>query len=412
MGTPLKQLGLVVGTLIVGGGAGWFGHQTLGRSTPEVEPSPAVIPAVQTSLAANETAPLPDGLGLVPQNNANFIAAAVEQVGAAVVRIDSDGGGVPEVPPAFQNPFFRRFFGDEIPQPSPGPGPGPQGTGSGFIISTDGEIITNAHVVEGASTVTVTLTDGRTYQGVVVGTDSVTDVAAVKIEATDMPTVPLGTTENLAPGQWAIAIGNPLGLDNTVTAGIISALGRSSTEVGIPDKRVQFIQTDAAINPGNSGGPLLNDRGQVIGMNTAIRRDAQGLGFAIPVETFQRIARQLFETGEAQHPYLGIQMAGLTPETVERINRDPNLDFRITAEEGVLILRVLEDTPAEAGGLQPGDIIQSVGGVAVSNPAEVQAQVDLSQIGQPLMVEVDRNGRTERIEVSPTTMPANQGMPK
>jgi S1-C subfamily serine protease len=357
---------------------------------------------VRTALTTDPQTVAQSSLPPVAQNNPNFIAEAVEQVGAAVVRIDSESSAEWDMPEAFQNPFFRRFFGDEMP---PSQGPIQQGTGSGFILSADGKIITNAHVVEGARTVTVTLTDGRTFTGEVVGTDAVTDVAAVKIEAQDLPTVSLGSTDDLAPGQWAIAIGNPLGLDSTVTAGIISALGRSSSEVGIPDKRVQFIQTDAAINPGNSGGPLLNDRGQVIGMNTAIRKDAQGLGFAIPVETFQRIATQLFDTGEVQHPYLGIQMVLLTPEMKDTLNQDPDLDLSVTADSGVIILRVLENTPAEAGGLKKGDIIEAVNGVAVETPTDVQAQVDASQIGEPLTVDVQRDGEAETIEVSPMPLP-------
>jgi S1-C subfamily serine protease len=301
-----------------------------------------------------------------------------------------------------ENPFFRRFFGDEMPVPEPFQ----QGTGSGFIISTDGRIITNAHVVEGATKVTVTLTDGRTFEGSVVGTDKVTDVAAVKIDANSMPAVVFGSTDKLSPGQWAIAIGNPLGLDNTVTAGIISALGRSSSEVGIPDKRVQFIQTDAAINPGNSGGPLLNDQGEVIGMNTAIRKDAQGLGFAIPVETFNRIAAQLFENGEVQHPYLGIQMVLLTPEMRDRINAEDEIGVKVDADVGVLIVRVLEDTPAANGGLKAGDIIQQVGGIAVETPTDVQAQVDAGEIGQPLEVEINRGGDTQTVTVRPMPLPS------
>ncbi|MGF1458215.1 MAG: HhoA/HhoB/HtrA family serine endopeptidase [Leptolyngbyaceae cyanobacterium] len=336
------------------------------------------------------------------QNNPNFIADAVNRVGAAVVRIDAENPDA-EIPEGLDNPFFRRFFGDEVPLP---PEPFQQGTGSGFIISTDGRIITNAHVVEGASTVTVTLTDGRTFEGTVVGTDKVTDVAAVKINAEAMPAVALGSTDNVSPGQWAIAIGNPLGLDNTVTAGIISALGRSSSEVGIPDKRVQFIQTDAAINPGNSGGPLLNDQGEVIGMNTAIRKDAQGLGFAIPVETFNRIANQLFEDGEVQHPYLGIQMVLLTPEMRDRINAEEEIEVEVDADAGVLIVRVLEDTPAATGGLQAGDIIQRVNGNLVETPTDVQAEVDAGEVGQPLDVEIKRGDKTETITVRPMPLPS------
>jgi len=325
----------------------------------------------------------------------------VNRVGAAVVRIDAENQDL-EVPEGFENPFFRRFFGDEMPVPEPFQ----QGTGSGFIISQDGRIITNAHVVEGATKVTVTLTDGRIFEGTVVGTDKVTDVAAVKIDADNMPAVVFGKTDEVSPGQWAIAIGNPLGLDNTVTAGIISALGRSSTEVGIPDKRVQFIQTDAAINPGNSGGPLLNDRGEVIGMNTAIRKDAQGLGFAIPVETFNRIAQQLFEKGEVQHPYLGIQMVLLTPEMRDRINAEDEIGVKVNADSGVLIVRVLDDTPAQAGGLKAGDIIQRVNGEVVETPTDVQAQVDAGEIGQPLEVVIQRGGETQTVAVRPMPLPS------
>lgn len=401
MGISLKQVGLTTTTLLLGCGVGWAGHQRWAAQNPDRFIKPETNPIVRTELASIEPTTATALPLTTTSSNPNFIAEAVNRVGAAVVRIDAEGGTV-DVPEAFQNPFFRRFFGDDMPiQPEPFQ----QGTGSGFIISADGKIITNAHVVEGASRVTVTLTDGRTFEGEVVGTDPVTDVAAVKIDAQGLPTVTLGSTDSLAPGQWAIAIGNPLGLDNTVTAGIISALGRSSLEVGIPDKRVQFIQTDAAINPGNSGGPLLNDQGAVIGMNTAIRKDAQGLGFAIPVETFNRIATQLFETGQVQHPYLGIQMVLLTPQVRENLNADPGLNLQVDADRGVIIVRVLEGTPAQAGGLQPGDIIQRVDGVEVATPTDVQERVEVSDIGEPLKVEIKRGNRVETVEVRPTAMP-------
>ena len=403
MSLALKQIGLTATALIVGCGAGWVGHHQWNIRQPvEGEATDQEAPVVQTALKTTRLAEPPVVTFASPvETNPNFIADAVSRVGMAVVRIDAEAGSL-EVPEAFQNPFFRRFFPDEMPVP---PEPFQQGTGSGFVITNDGRIITNAHVVEGASQVTVTLTDGRTFVGEVVGADSVTDVAVIKIDAQDLPTVVMGNTENLSPGQWAIAIGNPLGLDNTVTAGIISALGRSSSEVGIPDKRVQFIQTDAAINPGNSGGPLLNDQGEVIGMNTAIRKDAQGLGFAIPVETLTRIATQLFENGEVQHPYLGIQMVLLTPEMRERLNAENELDVEIADEDGIVIVRVLEDTPAEKGGLQPGDIIQRVNGIEVETPADVQAQVDASEIGKSLDVEVKRADQVETVKVNPMPLP-------
>lgn len=403
MGIAFRQIGFTAATLILGGAAGWVGHQRWQAQLPLSAQEAQGVPPVETALETADVAQSASAFTLTSpaQTNPNFIADAVNRVGAAVVRIDAENTDI-EVPEAFQNPFFRRFFGEDAPLP---PGPFQQGTGSGFIITRDGRIITNAHVVEGTSRVTVTLTDGRTFDGDVVGIDSVTDVAAVKIDAQDLPAVALGATEGLTPGQWAIAIGNPLGLDNTVTAGIISALGRSSSEVGIPDKRVQFIQTDAAINPGNSGGPLLNDQGEVIGMNTAIRKDAQGLGFAIPVETFSRIASQLFEDGEVQHPYLGIQMVLLTDDLRDRLSQDTDLNLDLTDQTGVIIVRVLENTPAEAGGLLPGDIIQRVNGVVVETPTDVQSQVDASEIGQTLEVEVKRENQVETIEVVPTPLP-------
>ncbi|MEO0490001.1 MAG: HhoA/HhoB/HtrA family serine endopeptidase [Cyanobacteria bacterium P01_A01_bin.123] len=407
MALSLKQLGLYVGLLATGSGLGIASYQILMSPSPETS-SDATIPQAETITTALQTAnqqePALAQSRLPLQSNPNFIAEAVEQVGPAVVRIDS-ARTVSGLPNAFQqHPLFKRFFGDEAPA-APTPERIEQGTGSGFILTNDGRLITNAHVVEGATEVIVTLKDGRTFDGKVMGSDPVTDVAVIKIEATDLPTVQLGSTENLAPGQWAIAIGNPLGLDNTVTAGIISALGRSSSQVGVPDKRVQFIQTDAAINPGNSGGPLLNDQGEVIGMNTAIRANAQGLGFAIPIETAKRISDQLFETGEVQHPYLGIQMVNLTPEMKEQINQDEELDFKVEQAEGVIIVRVMEGTPAEASGLKQGDIIKRINGNSVKDASEVQNQVESSSIGEVLEVEIERTGETEILEVRPTALP-------
>jgi S1-C subfamily serine protease len=307
------------------------------------------------------------------------------------------------MPDAMENPLFRRFFGDEIPRSLDERIE--QGTGSGFVLRDDGQIITNAHVVDGADTVNVTLKDGRTFAGRVVGTDTVTDIAAIKIDAEQLPTVSLGRSDVLTPGQWAIAIGNPLGLDNTVTAGIISALDRSSSQIGISNKRVQFIQTDAAINPGNSGGPLLNDRGEVIGINTAIRANAQGLGFAIPIETAIRIAEQLFSSGEVQHPYLGIQMTDLTPELRDRINADPDLSLKVDRDEGVLVMRVMDGTPAEAAGIQPGDIIIAMNDKPIETASDVQQAVEATAIGEMLTLEINRDGETRQIQASPMSLP-------
>jgi S1-C subfamily serine protease len=303
-----------------------------------------------------------------------------------------------------QDPFFRQFFGNN--QPAPQGDQVERGVGSGFITSTDGEIITNAHVVAGADEVQVTLKDGRSFTGRVMGADSVTDVAVIKIEADNLPTVALSDSDRLQPGEWAIAIGNPLGLDSTVTAGIISATGRSSSEVGVPDKRVDFIQTDAAINPGNSGGPLLNLSGEVIGVNTAIIQGAQGLGFAIPINTVQRISSQLIQNGRVEHAYLGIQMVTLSPQMKETINSDPNRPFEVEDDAGVLIAQVVPNSPAAQGGLQPGDVIVAIAGQPVKDGADVQQAVEDSSVGQDLAMTLRREGREQTITVRPGNVPA------
>jgi len=304
----------------------------------------------------------------------------------------------------FDDPFFREFFGRDVPsQPRTRV---QRGTGSGFIISDDGLVLTNAHVVNGADKVTVVLKDGRSFEGTVMGEDSLTDVAVIKIDAKDLPMVKMGKSDELQPGEWAIAIGNPLGLDNTVTAGIISATGRTSNDVGVPDKRVGFIQTDAAINPGNSGGPLLNQTGEVIGMNTAIIGGAQGLGFAIPIKTAQRIAEQLIAKGKVDHPFLGIRMAGLTPELKERINSSPDVDFQVKNDEGVLIFEVIPKSPAATAGLRPGDIIREIDGRTISKASQVQQMVDATSLGDSLKLEITRNGEEKSIAVKPGPLPA------
>lgn len=296
--------------------------------------------------------------------------------------------------------YLNIFFPEQIPFERT-----ERGTGSGFIVSDDGLIMTNAHVVEGTSFVSVLLPSGKTYEGRVLGIDSMTDVAVVKITAENLPTVILGKAKNLIIGEWAIAIGNPLGLDNTVTVGIISAKDRSSSEVGVSDKRVKFIQTDAAINPGNSGGPLLNARGEVIGINTAIRADAQGLGFAIPIETASRIAEQLYTTGKASHPYIGIQMITLNQDTIKNDNIPQNLGFENVPEKGVLVVKVMENSPASQAGFLPGDVINNVNNIEVLTAQDVQEQVEISTIGEVIPIRIDRQGKFITLKVYPAEFP-------
>jgi Do/DeqQ family serine protease len=354
------------------------------------------------AVATSKSIPSPDA---VFSGNSNFIVEAVDQVGVAVVRIDSSRTVKTGVPQVFEDPFFRQFFGDS---PFPPAERVEEGSGSGFIIQSEGIILTNAHVVEGADDVTVKLKDGRSFPGTVLGEDPVTDVAVIKIEAADLPTVTLGDSDRLQPGEWAIAIGNPLGLDNTVTVGIISATGRTSSQIGVPDKRVGFIQTDAAINPGNSGGPLLNAQGQVIGMNTAIIGGAQGLGFAIPINTAQNLAEQLINTGKVEHPFLGIQMVTLTPEVAADVEQDLGTELNLQNQTGALVVRVLPGSPAEAAGLLAGDVIQKIAEQAIATAEDVQTQVAQSRVGQPLSVTVFRKGKSQTLSVSPGEFPVSQ----
>ncbi|MBF2035216.1 MAG: trypsin-like peptidase domain-containing protein [Leptolyngbyaceae cyanobacterium T60_A2020_046] len=322
----------------------------------------------------------------------SFVAQAVRRVGDAVVRIDTEKTVVREVPDLFfDDPFFRGFFG--------GPDGFPRsqeellrGQGSGFIVTSAGDILTNAHVVNGADRVTVTLKDGRTFDGTVEGVDEVTDLAVVKIEADSetLPVAPLGNSDEVLVGDWAIAVGNPLGLDNTVTLGIVSTLKRSSASVGIPNKRLEFIQTDAAINPGNSGGPLINQAGEVIGINTAIRADAMGIGFAIPINKAKEIQAQLARGEAVEHPYLGVQIATLTPELSKRNNDDPNSGMMLPEVAGVLVVRVVADSPAAIAGLRRGDVILKVNGDAVTTADALQARVEASTVGQALTLTVQR----------------------
>ncbi|MFN6465432.1 MAG: HhoA/HhoB/HtrA family serine endopeptidase [Nostoc sp. DedVER02] len=339
---------------------------------------------------------------LAAATDPNFVTQVVQKVGPAVVRIDSSRTVKAQIPDEFNDPFFQRFFGSQMPEQQ---NRVERGTGSGFIISADGRILTNAHVVDGADTVTVTLKDGRTFKGKVLGKDELTDVAVVKIQADNLPLVALGNSDQLQPGEWAIAIGNPLGLDNTVTTGIISATGRSSNQIGAPDKRVEYIQTDAAINPGNSGGPLLNSRGEVIAMNTAIIQGAQGLGFAIPINTAQRISSQIIATGKVEHPYLGIQMVGLTPQLKQNINSDPNSGLSVNEDKGVLVVKVVPNSPAAKAGIRAGDVIQKLGGQSVTDASSVQKVVENSQVGGDLRLELRRNGQNLNIAVQPGAFP-------
>ena len=356
-------------------------------------------PEASASLEAADRAGDPNNQGnTIPGKiGGNFVTSVVQSVGPSVVRIDASRTVRQSSNDPFDNPFFRRFLGEDMPRRSRERQQ--SGSGSGFIVSSDGQIFTNAHVIEGADTVKVTLKDGRELPGKVLGSDSVTDVAVIKVEAEGLPTVSFANSEELQPGQWAIAIGNPLGLDNTVTTGIVSATGRSSSEVGIPDKRVNFIQTDAAINPGNSGGPLIDEQGRVIGINTAIIRGAQGLGFAIPINRARQIAEQIITKGKVDHPFLGIRMVALTPEVKEEVNSSPNSTVRLDIDEGVLVVQVVPESPAAEAGLRPGDVIFKAQGKEIKEAIEVQQAVEAAGVGNPMTLDIHRDGENLTVEV-------------
>lgn len=401
MNKLINQILVSSGLLVIGTALGVWGSRQL-AVWQEANKGDTTLP--QTSLQTVANADFPPLKQSLPQkqSNFNFIAQVAENVGPAVVRIEATRQVAGNNGENSEHPLFRHFFPDGVPRERT-----ERGTGSGFIVSDDGLIFTNAHVVEGTSQVSVLLSSGKVYEGKVLGVDEMTDVAVVKIQGNNLPTVTLGNTKTLMIGEWAIAIGNPLGLDNTVTVGIISAKDRSSSEVGVPDKRVKFIQTDAAINPGNSGGPLLNARGEVIGINTAIRADAQGLGFAIPIETASRIAEQLYTNGKASHPYIGIQMITLNQDVIKNGNLPRNLGFKVVPEKGVLVVKVMENSPASKGGFQTGDVINKVNQREVLTSQDVQEQVELSSIGKSLVFEVDRLGKKVILSVKPEEFPLN-----
>ncbi|QNI51471.1 serine protease [Synechococcus sp. RS9915] len=348
-----------------------------GSQAPKVEPPPVVHDQPRS-------APLQPG--------ENVIVKAVERVGPSVVRIDTEKD--------INNPMGQLF----------GLGPSTQrqqGQGSGFITRANGLIFTNEHVVRGADRVNVTLPDGRRFQGTVLGGDPLTDVAVVRVVAENLPVASLGNSDQLRPGEWAIAIGNPFGLNNTVTAGIISAVDRTDANIG-EGQRVPYIQTDAAVNPGNSGGPLISAAGEVIGMNTAIRKaPGAGLSFAVPINLAKRIAQQIVSTGQASHPFIGVQLRSLTPQLAREINAT-STRCTVPVVNGVLVVDVVPDTPAESAGIRQCDLIRAVNGTRVENPSEVQLAVDRGRVGQPMQITIERDGLEQTLEVLPKELPRRQ----
>ena len=345
-------------------------------------------------------------IGSVPSVRAidhSFVADAVRRVAPAVVRIDTERT-VERQPfdPTLIDPLLRDLLGD--------PARGPErerGQGSGVVIDTEGLVLTNAHVVDRVETVSVTLADGEQLDGQVVGIDPVTDLALVRLDGKALPPqAPLGDSEIMEVGDWAIALGTPFGLERTVTLGIVSSLHRNINTLGFSDKRLELIQTDAAINPGNSGGPLVNGEGEVIGINTLVRSGpGAGLGFAIPINLARGVADQLVQKGEVVHPYIGLQLVALTPRIAREHNEDPNALVELPERRGALVQSVLPEGPAEKAGLRRGDLVIGVRDQSVLDPQQLLEVVDGSPIGDQLQLKLLRNGRELNLSVKPAPLP-------
>jgi S1-C subfamily serine protease len=369
-------------------------------------PSRLLPLALVTALSA---AGLPPVLAQSPAANAvlsrqSFVAEAVRRSGPAVVTIDTERTVVvpgrqamPSFP--FMDPLLRQFFG--LPQGGGSIPPSQRterGQGSGFIYDPSGLLLTNAHVVEGSNRVMVGLSDGRRVEGTVVGADRVTDLAVVRLGGGGAwPVAPLGNSEALQVGDWVIAVGNPFGLDQTVTLGIVSSLNRNAAKLGITDKRLELIQTDAAINPGNSGGPLLDADGAVVGINTLVRSGpGAGLGFAIPINRARSIAQQLVTKGSVSHAMIGVGLDAVRSSSGAQTT-------------GALVRSVMPAGPAARAGLRVGDVITAAADQAVRDPAQLTQLVERNGVGRSMELTVQRQGQTLRLQVTPVELSSLMG---
>jgi Do/DeqQ family serine protease len=366
---------------------GIYVHTSLSKtSTPASQPpsAPMGVPAVGGKI------------GQVPDNP--FVKVA-EQVTPSVVNISTVTSGKGRTPseqfrPFGNDPFFRDFF-DRFFEGMPRRRQ-QTSLGSGVVIDKTGLILTNNHVVKDADEISVRFANKQEAKGKVVGTDGKTDLAVIRVNAKeDLPVARLGNSDTLRVGEWAIAIGNPFGLDHTLTVGVVSATGRS--EVGIAAYE-NFIQTDASINPGNSGGPLLNVHGEVIGINTAIVASGQGIGFAIPINMARKVMDDLVKKGKVTRGWLGVGVQPLTPELAK--------SFGVSGE-GVLVNQVMPKSPAEAAGLKVGDLILSVEGKTIKDPRELQRIIAEADIGKTLSLNILREKQQRALKVQIGEMPAS-----
>lgn len=349
----------------------------------------------------------------------NLIADVAEQVAPSVVNIDvqrKEAVAMPNV--MFGDEVFQRFFGfgggsngestpfkpfSRLPNGAQPGLPNSQeqilnGNGSGVVLDKEGHILTNNHVVTGSNQITVTFNDGRKVSAKVVGTDSYTDLAVLKLDSNIpnlTPIVPAGKIDKLRPGEWVLAIGSPLGFDHTVTFGIISALSRRVPDI---NSNVEFIQTDAAINPGNSGGPLVNLKGEVIGINTAISGHAQNIGFAIPMDIAQKVSGLLITNGNVMRPWIGISMTELNPTLAKSLGLNEQTS-------GVAVAQVLQNSPAAKAGFRQGDVIQRIDGQTVIDAKTIQSLIQSKPLKTTLNFQVLRNGHLMGLPVIIEQMP-------
>ncbi len=325
------------------------------------------------------------------------MANVAEKAKQVVVNISTTKTVKQQPNPFFDDPFFRRFFGDGGQQQKRRV----TNLGSGVIVSSDGYILTNNHVIEGAEDIIVKLYSGRELKGKVVGMDSRTDIAVIKVSETNLPTISWGDSDKLRVGEIVLAIGNPFGLSSTITMGIVSALGRSG--MGITDYE-DFIQTDAAINPGNSGGALINTRGELVGINTAILSRSggyQGIGFAIPSNMVKNIMDSIINVGKVTRGWLGVQ--------IQQLNAELAKQFNLPDEKGALLVEIVDDSPAEKAGLQRGDVIVEFEGKKIEGPSQLKNMVAMTKPGQEAVLGIIRDGKPMTIKITIGELPSEEG---
>lgn len=343
-------------------------------------------------------AALPDFTKLVEENGKGVVNISTIRN----ARTQTVQNPLPELLDKRTEELFRRFGFPIIPfGPQEQRIPEQRGTGSGFIVSSDGYILTNCHVVEGADELRVRLTDNREFSGKVIGLDKKTDIAVVKIEAKDLPVLKMGSSENLKVGEWVAAIGSPFGLDNTVTAGIVSAKSRQ-----LPSEQyVPFIQTDVAVNPGNSGGPLFNMKGEVVGINSQIFSTSggfMGLSFSIPIDLAIEIKDQLIKNGRVIRGRIGVGIQAVTQDLAEA--------FGMKTPKGAVITQIDKDGPADKAGLQVGDILIAVNGQEVKNANDIPVKISTMRPGTKTTMTILRNGKQENVSVTVAETPSEDGM--